>query len=136
MSEFGTSMSSTGLRVSRLFISPGASVSSRHAVIGETSQGRERHASERTQTRAVILAAGRGRRMGEMTEGRPKCLLPVGGQSLLEHQLATLSALGVAKITVVIGYCSDLVRESEFAVFRNAVAKAARTTMGPVLAIL
>jgi choline kinase len=49
--------------------------------------------------------------MGAMTEDRPKCLLPVGGQTLLEHQLATLSALGVAMVTIVTGYCSDQVRE-------------------------
>ncbi len=86
-------------------------MSSPHEVVEERSQRQGRHASGRPQTRAVILAAGRGRRMGEMTEARPKCLLPVGGRTLLEHQLETLSALGVAKITVVSGYCSDQVRE-------------------------
>ena len=86
-------------------------MSSQYEVIGETASYRVRHEPERPQTRAVILAAGRGRRMGAMTEDRPKCLLPVGGQTLLEHQLATLSALGVANVTIVTGYCSDQVRE-------------------------
>jgi choline kinase len=70
-----------------------------------------RHDPGQRQTRAVILAAGRGSRMGSITKDRPKCLLRVGGHTLLEHQLATLLALGVSKISVVAGYCAGQVRD-------------------------
>lgn len=53
--------------------------------------------------KAIILAAGRGRRLGELTASQPKCLLPVGGLSLLEHQLEALRAQGLDAV-VVAGY--------------------------------
>lgn len=59
---------------------------------------------------AVILAAGNGHRMGPLTIDRPKCLLEVGGQSLIERQLAGLEACGVRDVTVVVGYQGARVR--------------------------
>ena len=44
---------------------------------------------------ALILAAGRGRRMGEKTAGLPKCLLEIGARPLIEHQLEALAESGV-----------------------------------------
>ncbi|MBI3568146.1 MAG: NTP transferase domain-containing protein [Gemmatimonadetes bacterium] len=58
--------------------------------------------------RAVILAAGRGTRLRAVHEP-PKCLLPIGGVTLLERYLTTFDALGVAT-TVVAGYRADAVR--------------------------
>lgn len=57
----------------------------------------------RSQT-AVILAAGNGHRMGRLTIDRPKCLLEVGGEALVERQLASLDECGIHDVTVVIGY--------------------------------
>ena len=37
--------------------------------------------------RAIILAAGRGSRMGDLTDEKPKCLLEVYGKPLIEHQI-------------------------------------------------
>jgi L-glutamine-phosphate cytidylyltransferase len=54
--------------------------------------------------RAVILAAGRGSRLGPRFAGLPKCLLRIGGVTLLERQLASLRFAGVRAITVVAGY--------------------------------
>jgi L-glutamine-phosphate cytidylyltransferase len=54
--------------------------------------------------RAIILAAGRGSRLGPRLEGLPKCLLPIGGLTLLERQLSALDLAGVSAITVVAGY--------------------------------
>ena len=51
---------------------------------------------------AVILAAGRGIRF--RPNGKPKCLLEVGGETLLERQLRSLEHLGVRDICVVVGY--------------------------------
>ena len=40
--------------------------------------------------RAVILAAGRGSRMNELGDVRPKCLVELAGRTLLERQVAAL----------------------------------------------
>ena len=53
---------------------------------------------------AVILAAGRGTRMGALTADRPKPLLTVGGQSLLERIVRGFAAAGVTRAVVVTGY--------------------------------
>lgn len=53
---------------------------------------------------AIILAAGRGSRMGALTEARPKCLTPLLGHPLLAWQLAALGAAGVKDITLIRGY--------------------------------
>ncbi len=61
--------------------------------------------------RALILAAGRGSRMGDETEGRPKCLLEVDGRALIEHQLETLADCGVGPVALVVGYRADDIKE-------------------------
>lgn len=60
---------------------------------------------------ALILAAGRGSRLGSKSNDLPKCLLEVGRQHLIEHQLETLSEAGVGPIRVVVGYGADEIRE-------------------------
>jgi len=54
--------------------------------------------------RGVILAAGRGGRLSEITGDRPKCLAHVGGATLLERQLGALRSCGITQIAVVTGY--------------------------------
>jgi len=61
-------------------------------------------------TTAVILAAGRASRMGPAAENKPKCLLEVGGVTLLDHSVATLRAAGFQRIVVVIGHFADQIR--------------------------
>ena len=63
---------------------------------------------------AIILAAGRGGRLGPLTAERPKCLLRVGTGSLLDHQLEALHTSGLDSVVVVGGYCADAV-EAELA---------------------
>ena len=62
----------------------------------------ERISARRPQ--GLILAAGRGRRLGSKVEELPKCLLRVGGKTLLDHQLDMLESAGVRDICVVAGY--------------------------------
>jgi choline kinase len=59
---------------------------------------------------AVILAAGRGSRLGPLGASLPKCLVEVGGRSLVEHQLGALRELGVRRVVVVVGFRADAVR--------------------------
>ena len=59
--------------------------------------------------RALILAAGRGRRMG--IEVLPKALLRFGGNSLLARHLAILDACGVRQVAITIGYRAPDLRD-------------------------
>jgi L-glutamine-phosphate cytidylyltransferase len=54
--------------------------------------------------KAVILSAGQGSRLLPLTEGRPKCLLPLGDKTLIEWQIWALTQGGVDEIAVVVGY--------------------------------
>ncbi|MDP6873000.1 MAG: phosphocholine cytidylyltransferase family protein [Alphaproteobacteria bacterium] len=57
--------------------------------------------------RAIILAAGQGTRLAPHTNDRPKCLVKLSGQSMLDRQLAVLKAAGVEDIVIVGGYRAD-----------------------------
>ncbi len=59
-------------------------------------------------TQALILAAGRGTRLGPHTDDRPKCLTPVGERTILEHQLRGLESVGVSGIVIVTGFRHDV----------------------------
>ena len=54
--------------------------------------------------KAVIVAAGKSSRMGKAEGKKPKCLLEVGGRSILQRALETLAAAGVKPAVVVVGY--------------------------------
>ena len=61
---------------------------------------------ERTsvEMKAIILAAGEGSRLGKIGEGRPKCLIKIGDNTLLEIQINTLHVCGIDDISIVRGY--------------------------------
>jgi choline kinase len=59
---------------------------------------------------ALIMAAGRGSRLGGLTDERPKSLIDLGGISPLELQLEILLARGATRGIIVTGYRADLVR--------------------------
>jgi choline kinase len=60
---------------------------------------------------AVILAAGRGRRLAPLTDGCPKCLLPIGHTSVLAFQLESLARLGVERVVLVLGHARERIEE-------------------------
>jgi choline kinase len=60
---------------------------------------------------AVILSAGQGSRLLPHTENTPKCLLDLGGRSLLAWQLNALAEAGLRQATVVTGFRADLVEQ-------------------------
>jgi choline kinase len=62
--------------------------------------------------KAIILAAGVGKRFKEVTDQRPKCLIEIQGQTLLERTLRALGAAGVTNAVVVIGYRGDMIKQT------------------------
>jgi dTDP-glucose pyrophosphorylase len=60
--------------------------------------------------KAVILAAGRGTRMREMTAELPKPMLAVRGKPVLQYIIEGLRDAGVRKFLIVVGYHADVVR--------------------------
>jgi UDP-N-acetylglucosamine diphosphorylase / glucose-1-phosphate thymidylyltransferase / UDP-N-acetylgalactosamine diphosphorylase / glucosamine-1-phosphate N-acetyltransferase / galactosamine-1-phosphate N-acetyltransferase len=60
---------------------------------------------------AVILAAGKGTRMGGVTDETPKPMLLVQGKPMLEHILEGLTAAGVENLFVVVGYRHQLIEQ-------------------------
>jgi choline kinase len=60
--------------------------------------------------RAIILAAGRGGRLRDVTGNRPKCLARVGDRTLIERQIRSLRACGIDSIAVVAGFRAADVR--------------------------
>ncbi len=63
------------------------------------------------EIQALILAAGRGSRMGKSGHNTPKCLLEIGRRRLIEHQLDTLAETGIGPTCLVVGYGADEIRE-------------------------
>jgi len=62
--------------------------------------------------RAVILAAGDGDRMGELTRNRPKVLLPMNNKDepLILSPIRALAAVGIKNIAIVVGYLANEIR--------------------------
>jgi choline kinase len=58
--------------------------------------------------RAVIVAAGMGRRLNPHTDEVPKCLVPVAGRPILHRQLEAFRAHGVDDVVIVRGYKADV----------------------------
>jgi L-glutamine-phosphate cytidylyltransferase len=60
--------------------------------------------------KAVILAAGVGKRLWQVTQYRPKCLIEIGGQSLLRRSLTALASVGIRRADIVVGYKQEMIR--------------------------
>ena len=60
--------------------------------------------------KAIILAAGVGKRLWPVTQHHPKCLIQIGGRTLLDRYLRELAANGIADATLVVGYKQEMIR--------------------------
>ena len=69
--------------------------------------------------KAIILAAGKGSRLGAFTESRPKCMLRFGGRPLVHHQLDALKGAGISDVSIVAGYHADLIDAPGTKVYLN-----------------
>lgn len=89
-------------------------------------------------THAIILAAGRGKRLSSKTAGVAKCLLRFGGHSLLERHLRLLRAAGIEKVTLVTGYAEAQIAAELDALDwapRPQMLHNSRFTLGSVLSV-
>ena len=60
--------------------------------------------------KAVLLAAGRGTRMRELTADLPKPMIEVRGKPVLHHIIEGLRDAGIRQFLVIVGYRADVVR--------------------------
>ncbi len=61
--------------------------------------------------KAVVLAAGIGKRLKPLTNTRPKPLIPLGGLPLLEHSINNIKKAGINEILLIVGYKDDMVKD-------------------------
>jgi len=61
--------------------------------------------------KAIIIASGRGTRLLPLTENKAQCLLKVGKETILEHQIKILEGCGIKDIYVITGHCAEQVEE-------------------------
>ena len=69
--------------------------------------------------KAIILAAGEGKRLRPLTNNTPKCLVNLFGKSLLQWQIETFRSCQIDDISVVTGYRSKLVDLPGLKFFQN-----------------
>ena len=70
--------------------------------------------------KAIILAAGRGSRMKNLTSDKPKCLVKLHGKPLLEWQLDSMNKSGISEIAVVTGYKNEMLSSYNLVEFHNS----------------
>jgi choline kinase len=69
--------------------------------------------------KAIILAAGRGSRMGGLTQNAPKCMTVLAGKPLIEWQIAAIREAGITGIGVVRGYMAEKIAYPGLTTFEN-----------------
>ncbi|GAJ02287.1 unnamed protein product, partial [marine sediment metagenome] len=58
---------------------------------------------------AIIIAAGMSSRLMELTEDKPKCMLAIGGKTILQRHIETFNECGIDEITVIRGYKKEAI---------------------------
>lgn len=61
--------------------------------------------------KAVILAAGKGTRMGSLTGDLPKPMLPVQDKPILEHIITGIATQGVSDFCIIVGWKADVIQK-------------------------
>ncbi|HIB03137.1 MAG TPA: phosphocholine cytidylyltransferase family protein, partial [Candidatus Marinimicrobia bacterium] len=72
--------------------------------------------------KAIIMAAGVGKRLLGLNMNKPKCLLTAGSETLIRRSVNLLVSKGISDITVIVGYEADLIRnelKNDVAYFEN-----------------
>lgn len=60
---------------------------------------------------AIIMAAGKGSRLGDLTKGMPKSFAEIKGKKLIEYNIDLLHSFGIRDIIIVTGYRNDAFEE-------------------------
>src|SRR3982751_1732122 len=68
--------------------------------------------TRRSRVKGIILAAGKGSRLNGTIGDKPKCLLRVGGKTLVERQIDALRQVGIEDVAVVVGCQAEAVRRT------------------------
>jgi phosphoenolpyruvate phosphomutase len=97
-----------------------ATVKDIFALVGnaELEEAEQRYLPDKATARAVVLAASRGG-LDDLTQDRPKCMIDVRGQSLLQRLVWTLADSGIRNVSVVCGYRKDAVTVKGISVIDN-----------------
>ena len=74
---------------------------------------------KKSNTKALIIAAGLGSRLKKHTENLPKCMLDFGGKTLLERQLEAYRKCGITNISLVRGYKKEKINYKGLKYFEN-----------------
>lgn len=67
--------------------------------------------SRRIEMKAVILAAGEGKRMHPLTYTRPKVMVPLAGKPILEHLVLEIACAGIKDFVFIVGYRDEAIRD-------------------------
>lgn len=70
--------------------------------------------------KVIILSAGMGTRLGALTKSKPKCMVSLGGKTILEHQTEVLSSVGITDINIIAGHKSEVFKNSNHKIFLNS----------------
>lgn len=62
--------------------------------------------------KAILLAAGVGKRLWALTQHRPKCLIEIGMRTLLDRSLEALAGVGIKQAVLVVGYKQEMIRSA------------------------
>jgi NDP-sugar pyrophosphorylase family protein len=68
------------------------------------------HPNDRRSGTAIILAGGRGTRLGALTTDTPKPMLPIGGRPFIEYLIWQLAGAGIDRVVISCGYLGDAIR--------------------------
>ena len=90
--------------------------------------------------KAVLLAAGKGTRMRELTNELPKPMIPVRGKPILQHIVEGLAAAGITRVLIIVGYRAEVVKEffgdgSKFGVSVEYTTQVVQDGTGRVVAL-
>ena len=69
--------------------------------------------------KAIILAAGEGKRLRPLTNNTPKCMVELFGKPMLQRQIDIFRKSGITDISVITGYCSDKIQIPSVRYFHN-----------------
>jgi len=82
-------------------------------------EGEKVYLQQGSSASAVVLAASRGSGLDELTEDRPKCMIPLGGTPAVEKMLQSLRAEGIKDISIVRGYKPEALAPAGASFFEN-----------------